>query len=175
MSACTLLACSAPLAPLEEQAGIPPTTPTPGWAGRQCPPLLLSPGRDLVSTALNQPHVHLMAWVTPTQGTSEFQLSAPAACTASQCIPVHPTSHPGLPQLSSSWPSPAPMADEAEPGKGALLDPEASTAPRPQPCQRAGLCCTCHGTARGPAAGGQGQELAAVPHRRQGSSVPRWK
>lgn len=61
MSACTLLACRAPLASLEEQAGIPPTTPTLGWAGRQCPPLLLSPGRDVVSTALNQPHVHLMA------------------------------------------------------------------------------------------------------------------
>lgn len=55
MSACTLLACRALLASLEEQAGIPPTTPTLGWAGRQCPPLLLSPGRDVVSTALNQP------------------------------------------------------------------------------------------------------------------------
>lgn len=92
---------------------------------------------------------------------------APAGCPrrshSPQCIPALPTSHPGLPWLSGCWPSPAPVAGEAEPRKGVLLAPKARAAPRPQPCQRAGPGRVCRSVARGPVAAGCGAGAGGRP------------
>lgn len=89
--------------------------------------------------------------VTPPQGTGELQLLSLLLTqppSVIQCIPVCLMSCPGLPQLSSSCPSPAPLASRAEPGTGSLLSPLPAV-PR--------LCEGSRGSRQG------------------GSSVPRWK